>query len=208
MPLRAQLSSISLCRDLLCNQRRHLILVAIHLLSAAGFAAPLGVLGGWRVSVPSPPPFVRPRHSVALKGHSKVFVSLGQLFHSGGAGASCQVVFPPHSLATPPPGFSATPEASVPPLRLPLRRTCRPETLSLSQFFLPMAPSHSCSICFHGSRVRCGASDVRYASCSCFHAASICSLYRRHPCCHRSDLPRPPCSIDPPQMTPTPPSTL
>ena len=126
MTVCAHLYPLSLCRTLWCTRRRCLILVALHLLPAAGVAALLGVSGGWGVSVPSPPPSAPPRHSVSLEGHSGGFFPQGQLFHSGGVGAPWRLTPSSHSLEIPL-GFYATPEASPPPpLRIPLQRTLRP----------------------------------------------------------------------------------
>ena len=123
--MRAQLSSISFYRASLWNLRRRQILPARHLLSAAGVAAPLGVLGGWGVSVLYLPPFVRPWHSVSLEGHSGGFLPLGQLLHSGGVGAPRRLNLPSHSPEIPR-GFPPLRRPQGPHLCLPLQRTCWP----------------------------------------------------------------------------------
>ena len=58
------------------------------------------VAGG--VSVPSPPPYVFPRHSLTLGGHSGGFVPLGKLCHSGGVNALLRLDSPVHYQAVPP----------------------------------------------------------------------------------------------------------
>ena len=56
----------------------------------------------WGGSVPSPPPSVLLRQSVALSVHSGVFISPGQCFHSGGVNALRRLDPPSQSLAVPP----------------------------------------------------------------------------------------------------------
>ena len=152
MPLGAHLSYIFICRSPLWNLRRRRILLACHLLSAAGAAAPFGVSGVWGASVPSMHPYVLPWNSVALEVHSRGFSHLGQLFNYGGVSAPRRLNSPSHSLATPPPGFFTTLEALPPPSLSPTPEdspasfSCRTENFSLLIFpthgglLLPLRP--------------------------------------------------------------------
>ena len=122
----------------MCTWRRRRLLVALHMLSTAGVADPLGVSGGWVVSVPSPPLYVRPWHSVDLKGHSGATLPLQ------GGWYPLATRPPSHSLAIPPGVFchsgGLSPPLSVSHSRgLAGRVSRRLTTLSLYAF-LPHAP--------------------------------------------------------------------
>ena len=98
LPIESIITRKIACHAPLWDLHRHCLLLVRHLLSAAGFAAPLAVSGGWGVSVTSLPPFVRPGFYVALEGYYGGFVPPGQLFHSEGLCAPWQLESPSHSL--------------------------------------------------------------------------------------------------------------
>ena len=96
------------------SDRRRLLPACTLLVSATG-SARIGCLVGGGVSVPYLPPSVLPWHSISLGGHSRGFVPLGQLCHSGGVDDLPRLYSPVHSLAVPPGVFRHS-GGLVPPL--------------------------------------------------------------------------------------------
>ena len=114
MPMQSHLYTSAHHRAALWSQRRRQPWLACCLLVTATVSDRLSFSGGGGLSVPSPPLFILPWHSVSLGGHSEGFVPPGQLFHSSGFGSPWRIDSPSHSLAIRPRVFFHSGVVAVP----------------------------------------------------------------------------------------------
>ena len=114
--------SLSLYRDPRCAWRCRRLVSAQNVLSMPGCGGPIGVPGGWGVSIYYLTLSFCPQHSVTLEGHSGGFVTPGQLFHSRSVDTLRRLDSPSHSLTNPPQGFLPLQIPPPPHMCFPPRR--------------------------------------------------------------------------------------